>query len=302
MVKLGIMWVRFDIEWGNVQYSSSSTAQSTWASYDTLVKALAAHHLYGLGIITYTPAWARAPGCNGGVECPPADPTTFATFAAEVAARYKNDGMHYWEIWNEPNSFNFWATKANCAAYTNLLKVTYPVIKRADPNAIVVTGGLAPESTDNVNISPTDFLTCVYKNGGKKYFDAVGDHPYVFPASPANDTSGAWAQMSLTNPNLRSIMTANGDGSKKIWLTEFGVPTNGPNSYWYVSESAQAQMAATAMRLYKSYDWVGPIFWYSFRDSGTSTATNENFFGLTRFDGSIKPAYTTIKNMIATGL
>jgi hypothetical protein len=303
MVTLGVKWVRFDIEWGDVQYSSNDPSKSTWGAYDTLVNAIDAHHLNALGVITFTPMWARAPGCTGGVECPPADPSTFATFAAEVAARYKGDGLHYWEIWNEPNNFNFWATKVDCNAYAALLKVTYPAIKAADPNAIVVTGGLAPESTNNVSMSPTDFLSCIYNAGAKNYFDAVGDHPYTFPTDPAADTGGAWAQMSKTSPSLRSIMITNGDSNKKIWLTEFGIPTNGPDPNWFVSESTQAMQVTDAMNLYKSYSWAGPIFWYTFQDASlTDTSTNENFFGLVRADGSTKPAFTTLQNIIKAGL
>jgi hypothetical protein len=300
MVALGITWVRFDIEWGDVQYSSSSSF--TWSSYDNLINALAAHHLHGLGVILFTPPWNRNPSCGGGVECPPADISAFATFAAEVAARYKSDGMHDWEIWNEPNNYNFWAIKTDCNAYTALLKVTYPAIKKVDPNAVVVTGGLAPETTDAHNTSPTDFLSCIYKAGGEPYFDAVGDHPYTYPLSPANDGAGAWNQMISTTPSLRSIMIANGDSNKKIWITEFGTPTDGPDPQWYVSEAQQSQMVIDTMQLYKSYTWAGPLFWYTFKDNGTSTSTNENFFGLVRADGSTKPAYTTLQNIISAGL
>lgn len=300
MVSLGVKWVRFDIEWGNVQYDSSSSFM--WDSYDALVNALVAHHLHGLGVITFTPQWARVPGCTGGVECPPQDPAQFATFAEEVAARYKNDSFHYWEIWNEPNNFNFWATKTDCNAYTALLKATYPAIKLADPNAVVITGGLAPEVTNDVDVSPTDFLSCIYQSGGGGYFDAVGAHPYSFPQFPSQVTDGAWAQMSKTSPSLRSIMVAHGDTKKKIWITEFGVPTNGPDPDWYITEAEQAQMVTDTFQLYKTYAWAGPFFWYTFRDSGTSTSTNENFFGLTRADGSLKPAYTTMQGLISAGL
>ncbi len=300
MNNLGIQWVRFDIEWGDVQYSSPNT--STWAKYDALVEAIAAHHMKALGIIVFTPQWARNPSCVNGVECPPENPATFATFAAEVAARYEPYGMHYWEIWNEPNSFNFWSPKVDCAGYTALLKATYPAIKKVDPNAVVITGGLAAESTNDVSMAPTDFLNCIYQNGGKNYFDAVADHPYSFPQIPSQVTLGAWAQMSLTSPSLRSIMIANGDQNKKIWITEFGAPTNGPDSHWYVSEAQQSVMATNAMNLYKTYSWAGPFFWYSLKDGGTSTDTNENFFGLIRADNSLKPAFTTLKNIISTGL
>jgi hypothetical protein len=299
IVALGATWVRVDIEWGDVQYSSPN--DSNWTDYDTLVNAIAAHHLKTLVIILFTPQWARNPSCGGGAKCPPADPNQFATFASEVAARYKGKVEAY-EVWNEPNNYNFWATKTDCDAYTALLKVTYPAIKKADSNAIVVTGGLAPENTDNNNISQTDFLSCVYNDGGKNYFDAVGDHAYTFPTLPSANNTNVWAQMSETNPSLRSIMTANGDAKKKIWITEFGTPTDGPDPHWFNTEAQQAAMVTDSMNLYKTYSWVGPIFWYTLQDGGTSTSTSENFFGLVRADGSLKPAYTTLQSMISAGL
>lgn len=300
IVALGGTWIRFDIEWGLVQYSSPN--KSTWDSYDTLINAISAHHLKGLGVIVFTPEWARDPSCSGGAKCPPRDPAQFATFAAQVTERYKGKGFHYWEIWNEPNSYDFWATKTDCVAYTAVLKATYTAIKKVDPQAVIVTGGLAPLATDNHNISRLDFLTCIYDNGGKGYFDAVGDHPYSYPKLPSEATNGAWAQMSVTPKSMRSIMIAHGDANKKIWITEFGVPTNGPDSYWYVSEDRQVQMVADTLGLYKTYLWAGPLFWYTLEDNGMSTNTNENFFGLIRHDKGLKPAYNALKSTISAGL
>ena len=147
-----------------------------------------------------------------------------------------------------------------------------------------------------------DFLTCIYKDGGKDYFDAVADHSYTFPALPSSNNINIWQQMSKTNPSLRSIMIANGDGDKKIWITEFGAPTDGPDPHWYVSEAGQSAMVTDTMNLYKTYSWAGPIFWYSLTDGGNATTTNENFFGLIRADGTPKPAYTTLQNIISAGL
>ncbi len=299
MQALGITWVRFDIEWGDVQYSSPN--KSTWSAYDTVVNAIAAHHMNALAIILFTPQWARSPDCTGGAKCPPGNPQQYAVFAAEVAQRYRGK-VQAFEVWNEPNNYAFWATQVNCAAYTTLLKTTYPAIKAVDPSAIIITGGLAPESTDKNNLSQMDFLSCIFKTGGERYLDAVGDHPYTFPMLPSGNTSNTWAQMSETSPSLRSIMVANGDGGKKIWLTEFGAPTNGPDPKWFVTEAQQSAMVTDAMNLYKTYTWAGPIFWYTLQDGGTTTSTQENFFGLIRYDGSLKPAFTALKNAISAGI
>jgi glycosyltransferase involved in cell wall biosynthesis len=267
-------------------------------SYDLIINSLNAHGIQGIGIIDNTPPWARTPGCGGGAHCPPNNPAQFATFAAAVVTRYKSKGMHDWEIWNEENDYDFWATKSDCVAYTALLKAVYPAIKKADPSATVITGGLAQISTTNVNTAPLTFLQCIYNNGGEGSFDAVGYHPYTFPQFPSD--TNAWASMDITNPSVRSIMTANGDANKKVWITEFGTPTNGPDPAWYVSEAQQSQMLTTTINLYQSYNWVGPLMWYTYKDGGTTTDTNENFFGLVRADYSQKPAYQTMKDILTT--
>jgi hypothetical protein len=300
MQSMGITLVRFDIDWGFVQQGSATAYD--WSKYDRIINSLNAHHIQGLGIIDNTPPWARAPGCNGGAHCPPNNPNDFAKFAAAVVNRYQSKGMHYWEIWNEENDYDFWATKSDCVAYTALLKATYPAIKKADPLAYVITGGLAQVATTDVNIAPLQFLQCMYDQGGKGSFDAVGFHPYTFPQFPSANNTNGWAQMSLTSPSVRSIMTANGDSAKQVWITEVGAPTNGPDAAWYVSEDDQSKMLTDAINLYKSYDWTGPLLWYTYRDGGTTTNTNENFFGLIRNDYSQKPAYQTMKNFISAGI
>ena len=231
-----------------------------------------------------------------GIQCPPKDPAQFAAFAAQVVKRYQGKGVHYWEIWNEENAAAFWAPAADCKAYTTLLKATYTAIKKADPYATIIVGGFAPQANDGKNMAPVDFLKCIYTNGGKGYFTAVGYHPYTYPQLPTSLTPNAWKSMLSGLPNLRSVMGANDEGYKQIWLTEFGAPTWGPNKLWFVTEALQAQILSDGFAQYEKYSWAGPIFVYSLRDSGTSASTNENFFGLERFDGFHKPAYDVFKN------
>ena len=44
-----------------------------------------------------------------------------------------------------------------------------------------------------------------------------------------------------------------------------------------------------------------PLFIYSYKDLGTSADTNENFFGIIRNDGTPKPAYAAIKQLLSLG-
>ena len=54
----------------------------------------------------------------------------------------------------------------------------------------------------------------------------------------------------------------------------------------------KAQSVADFFTASRSLPWLGPILWYSYQDAGTTPDTHENFFGLVRFDGSKKPAYS----------
>jgi hypothetical protein len=199
--------------------------------------------------------------------------------------------VHAFEIWNEENTSAFWTPAPSPSAYAALLKAAYPAIKQADQAATVLTGGLAPAPTDGTNFTPVDFLEGVYAAGGHGSFDAVGAHPYCWPAMPGSAQSwSAWYQMYGTATSLRSLMVGHGDAAKKIWATEFGAPTNGPAGS-YVSQATQALMVSTAYKLWSAYSWAGPLFTYQGRDQGNDTSTRENFFGFMNHDGTPKPAY-----------
>lgn len=309
MVALGVKWVRLDFDWSVIQPNNSHSFN--WSQYDTIVAAAQKRHLYLLGILTYTPAWARPSSCQDDAKCAPADPDQFAAFSSAVASRYASQDVHYWEIWNEPNNPSFWQPKADPVAYTTLLKKAYAAIKLGDPKSYVITAGLSPQATSDNSYAPRDFLAAVYSNGGKGYFDAVADHPYTFPLSPTNTADHAWNQMAATTQSLRQIMVSNGDSNKKIWITEFGAPTGGPGAVstisnpnldqhpYVVDEALQKKILTDALTLYKSYDWTGPFFWYSYQDAGNTADTNENFFGLLRYDGTPKPAYDAYKAWIS---
>jgi len=233
------------------------------------------------------------PGCAEDT-CAPTDPAQFAAFAKTAAARYAGR-VAAWEIWNEQNTDSFFRPGPDVAGYTALLRAAYPAIKAADPNATVLTGGVAPAATrvDGATISPTDFLQGIYDHGGAGFFDAVGWHPYCYPAAPGTDPGTAWNQMSTSAVNARAIMAAHGDGAKQIWATEFGAHTD-PAGAGYLTEAQQSDHLVRGINLWRSYSWAGPMVLYQLRDRGTDTSDRENFFGLQRADGTEKPAYQAV--------
>ncbi|MDP4020900.1 MAG: beta-xylosidase [Candidatus Adlerbacteria bacterium] len=307
LAALGVGWVRFDIDWSEVQ--PTDREHFNWRNIDRIVIAAEARNIRLVATLGYAPRWAWPEGCFSS-KCAPNEPSDFARFVKTAVARYAPKGVHYWEIWNEPNLAKFWQPRPSIGYYVILLKESFKAIKATDPGAVVISGGLGPTATDDRNIAPLDFVEGLYEDGGGEYFDALGFHPYSFPVPPSyTRVWNAWSQMYATNPSLRSIMIAHGDANKKIWMTEFGAPTGGPGNLAgltnytrveqpsFVSEELQAHMLDEAFTLAEEYEWAGPLFWYSYKDLGTSLDTVENFFGLLRFDGSKKPAYTALEEL-----
>lgn len=303
---MGMRWVRTDLAWKYLQPTKGGAYN--WAIYDGFVRAAAQRGIQVIGILDYAPDWAAAPDCNvtQGL-CPPASLSQFNSYVNATVRHYKALGVRTWEVWNEPNIALFWGPKPNAATYTSLLKNSYNTIKSIDSGAVVISSGLAPADTTDTTAAPEDFLRAVYANGGKRYFDAVGAHPYSYPAAPGDtDPWSGWQRM----VNMHNIMQANGDGAKKVWATEVGAPTNGPGvmaSQYdrkyaqypdHVDEAFQAYILSQAVAVFRSYSWAGPMLFYDYRDLSTATTTNENFFGILRFDGSQKPGYSSLKEAI----
>jgi polysaccharide biosynthesis protein PslG len=283
----GSTWVRYDLSWNAVQPHRG--ASYNWTGADRVTASAHRHGLKVILAVGLTPADQRVAGCRSGERCAPADPAAYAAFMDAAVRHYSPLGVKHWEIWNEPNIAYRFGPATNPAAYTAMLKASYIAIKRVDPQATVIGASTAPAASRNGDLTPYDFLKAMYDQGAHGYFDAISSHPYTYPITPSQSTpADAWGQLT----RMHELMREHGDGDKKIWITEFGTPTNGPNLPGeYVSEAAQAQIVTEAIELFGQMPWSGPFLWYEFQDSGTSAATSENFYGLIRADGSRKPAY-----------
>ncbi len=307
---VGVGWIRLDLPWDAIQPASPNSFD--WSAFDAIVAAVNQRHMAMLPVLQYTPIWARAPGCGASDHCRPADPDRFAAFAAAAARRYAPLGVHDWEIWNEPNTSGAWKPKPDPAGYAALTRAASQAINAADASAIVISGGLAPSATVAGDLSQLDFLTGFAQAGGLSAVDAVGYHPYSYPAPPGYyaDWSG-WSQISDAPRNMKATLASLGFPDMKIWATEYGAPTNGPGAgatptnYQighnpdHVDEALQAQMATQSVQLAKKSPVIAALFWYTETDAGNSTSDRENFFGLRRSDGSEKPAYATLAQAIA---
>lgn len=308
---LGVTWIRIDIPWATVQPNSAK--QYTWSEIDPVVKAASAHHLKILATLAYTPSWAAVSDCNDvSQKCAPASDSQFASYVTAVVNRYKDSGVDAYEIWNEENNEGFWMPAPNPASYTQLLEASYGAIKKVDPYVPVLVGGLGPLDGAASSIEPVTYLSDLYADGARNYFDAVGYHPYSYPALPSTVASwSGWSMLDDLPTSIRSVMVANGDSAKQVWITEYGAPTDGPGetetaaNYGsvggddHLDQQLQAESLTQSTQQYESYGWLGNYFWYSYVDLGTNPANTENFFGLVSYSGVPKLAYATYKQTIA---
>ena len=88
---------------------------------------------------------------------------------------------------------------------------------------------------------------------------------------------------------VHALMVANGDGNKKIWMTELGAPTGTASNA--VSEKQQALAIGKIVEFARDYSYIGPIYMYSLLDTGTNLSDPEDNFGLLHTDFTTKLAW-----------
>lgn len=277
--KTGATWMRVLIDWHAIE---PEKGEFYWSYVDHWVDGAKQRGMRVLGLIAYTPEWARYPGAY--FTAPPVDPVDFAAFATTVAMRY-HDRIADWEIWNEPNLPLFFGFAGSPATvYAQLLATTYPAIKAVQPNSTVIAAGLSRAVGVD---APPNFLNGMYASGAKDHFDAIAMHPYVFPGGIGADPSNGWSDLA----RVHDVMTLNGDGDKKVWMTEFGAPTSAPSAEG-VSQEEQARQILDVLAGVASAGWSGPAFIYSIRDIDTANPDNreDNFGALLTSDW--QPKYT----------
>lgn len=163
-----------------------------------------------------------------------------------------------YEIGNEPNLVEEWGGPPDPAAYATLLEIAYREIKSADPDALIVSAGLAPLNGwgDPNYVDDLDYLRGMYEAGAAAHFDVLGIHPFGFAYEPEMPVDGKLCVWDRNRPVdldremgrrvvprycrrveglcfrraelMREIMVAYGDGEKRVWATEFGWITRPP--------------------------------------------------------------------------
>ncbi|MDO0972837.1 cellulase family glycosylhydrolase [Mycolicibacterium frederiksbergense] len=302
MQSLGVTNVRILVPWAAVQPLHPDTpfglGAARWEQLDRVVNAAAARDMGILGVINSTPVWATSSTPLNGQ---PANFNEYANFAKSVALRY-GDKISAYEVWNEPNSVQFW-NPLDPVAYTEMLRVTYTALKEASAQTgseITVIGGVvgAGMTWGDLTMNPVDFVREMYEAGADGYFDAFSFHPYNYDWKFSVGDSLPWREgMPLYQlDRIRELMDSYqdvGEEQVKIWITEYGVPTN------KVSEATQAAFIRDLIEYWQTAEGAGPVFIYTIQDRLDLAGTDdEAHLGIFRPDGSIKPAAEVLRELI----
>ncbi len=304
---IGVRWLREELDWNVVE---TAPGRYDWTRYDELYAAAARRRLHILALILGTPSWA-----GPSPTALPADPATYAAFVAAVVRRYgpggvfwathpglRADPSQWFELWNEPWNALFSGGHPDPGAYARLVAAAGPAAHRANPAArVLIESDITPVQTDTQVESWTDAMYDAVPTLNDD-FDAVAIHPYGGPdlIHVADGYNGRFAAEMV---DIRADFVAHGAAGKPFWLTEIGWPTcpAGPPANC-VSQVAQAGLVTELFRLlsstYRSY--VGAVFLYHFNDFPHGAADDrEAYFGLTRVNGSHKPAYRAFQAALA---
>ncbi len=311
---MGFTWVKQIFAWRDIEQIEKG--HYDWFRPDLVIGMVQEHHLKLLARLAYQPYWAQA---DGGVKplasAPPGNYQDFGDFCKTFAQRYKGRVAAY-QIWNEPNLAREWGDQPpNSADYVRLLATCYVAIKSVDPDAIVISAGLAPTATDDptVAIPDDEFVRGMYAAGGAKYFDVLGVHAAGYMNPPERSPDDVEADPALGYrfltfrhvEDIRKIMVENGDEQKQMAVLEMGWTTDNvnPDYAWYsVTETEQAAYLVRAYRWARTHwsPWMGLMTTIYMADPDWTPSNEQYWFAINRpsfpnFDP--RPAYYSLKDM-----
>lgn len=268
----GFDWVKQTFPWRDIELEKG---KYDWSRADNIV-FLSEHFSRKLIVrIDREPFWDMRYPFDGVIAAgPPKTLDNFFDFCGVLAARYKGKVAAY-QVWNEPNLAREWANQPpNPAEYVAMLKGCYVAIKKADPDAMVISAGLAPTGDTSAAAMPdVDFLRGMYAAGAGPYFDVLGAHAPGFKAAPETSPDDVAKDPVLGGQrffcfrhveDLRAVMEQYGDAAKQLAILEFGWTTDRVHkdyAWFAVSEETKADYMVRAFQYAKAHwrPWIGPM-------------------------------------------
>jgi hypothetical protein len=292
--KMIVHWPRLEPKRGRFTWKETSEND-----LDNVMKIARAEKMLLVVRVDDVPDWA------GGAPAK-ADTDAVATFYEAMAAHGKGVVVGY-EILNEPNLPFEWGGPPSPSGYAAFLKAAYRGIKKSDPDAVVIGGGVSPNTGGaGGTIEDFDFLRGMYAAGARGSMDALSVHNYGGNFEPEHDPASC--SICFRRAELyRQVMVEAGDTKTSVWSTEFGWlmdPGRDMGQYDWMKVSADRQ-AEYVVRAFKygreKWPWLGGLL-LSNLDASTSPYHTDPqngmpWFAILNKDYSPRPAYTAFKKM-----
>lgn len=312
--QLGVNWVRLDVKWRDIE---SVQGQPSFAALDPLIQGFDQAGFNILLTISAAPSWSRSSQSEDG---PPDDPAVFASFMTALSTHYAGV-IDAYQIWNEPNLRREWNSARypiSAQFYVDLLRPAYDSVKAVDPNALIITAGLAPTGfNDGVNaISDRAYLKALYESDVMNVSDAMGasvggwaNPPDATCCTPPEGISTHFEDRSFyfhdTLTDYQDIMQDYSD-TRPLWITKFGwgtsedttPPTENTVYFTYTDLEEQAEYVVRAFELGAETRNIGPMFLNNLDGcTGTSVWPERCAYSLTAPDGSARPVFDAVAGM-----
>jgi hypothetical protein len=286
--RTGVDLLRISFGWDAIEAEKD---KMTWLFWDEYVKT--AVEEYGITLIPYvcyTPRWnSSGAGDNAYYwDYPPVDFEEFGQFMKALVGRYKK-WIHSWEIWNEPDISIYW--RGTAEEFSRLVKIGSQAVREADPNALVVLGGIA--------YNPAFIQELFRDHGVSPFVDVVNIHNYYETWSP-----NPVERIRDYIQEVRDVVNRYGN-RQPMWMAEVGYSTfrqgghvSSEYNATYEYEHTPAYQAVDLVRrlsLVLSTGMCSAIAWYEIKDLPPSDEVigdeyNNRYLGIARIDHSPKPA------------
>jgi hypothetical protein len=289
-MEAGAAWLRCDFAWSDLEW-----VQGSWYfdGCDRVVEEAGARGIDVLGILGTSPPWA-----NGGNpwNYPPTEKEAWRNYVRTVVSRYKGR-VKAWEVWNEENIHQFWMPEPDAADYVELLRLASEEIRAADPQALVIMGGVAGLDPDYLN-------ECLYL-GAAEYVDALAYHPYPetvgVVGEPEEDRFKPKEELCRGLVDfVRGLIGQYTEKELQVWITEVGWTTCAQSPPG-VDEGTQAAYLLRTFVNYAATD-VDKVIWYSLRDDMTNAL---DYYGLVAGDFAPKLSigfYSTFSDLFGSAV
>jgi hypothetical protein len=319
MVLSGVQSIRVPVDWAQVQpykrmsqvpqdqrylFVQAGGVPTNFSLVDQMVAEAARRGITLMPMVIDAPNWDALAHTTGGVVSIPRSDGPYATFLAALVRRYGPQGTFWqsntpklavrmWQIWNEPNLKPFWPQQPWVHRYVGLLKAAHDAIKRIDPGARVILGGLP-------NYSWRSLQKIYAIRGSRRFFDVVAVHPYT--KSP----QGVIAILNF----VRQVMNRSGDTRKPMvadevsWPSSLGKTVHNTGYDFATTEAGQARKISQLLPMlgrYRRSLRLMAFYWYTWASTERVNGLAFDFAGLLKytpanFQFHPKPALTAFTN------